>query len=149
MLITELEKIQLFTTDVPRNVGNINDLWVFLSKHDKEGNVIYLATDSAEIQTIAKTKYPKRFINIPGKIVHTERSQDDTECSGFKKTVLEHKFLSECDVLLLTESGYGRTAGFVRRHSRDLYCIQKAGVYMCSRTTLPGMLPGAYSACAW
>ena len=133
--------------DLPRNVGNISNLWEFLSRYDEEENVIYLATDSDEIQTEARHKYPKRIITIPGKIVHTEKSEDDTECSGFKKTILEHTFLSECDVLLLTESGFGRTAGFIRQHSRDLFCLQKTGVYRCSRTTLPSMLPGTYSAC--
>ena len=138
-----------FKNDVSRNVGNISLLWSFLSRHDKDGYVIYLATDSEETQSLANLKFQNRVINIPGKLVHTERSKDDSECSGFKKTILEHRFLTECDVLLLTDSGYGRTAGFLRRHSQELYCLQKTGVYRCSRTTLPGILPGAYSACAW
>ncbi|KAK3099795.1 hypothetical protein FSP39_009727 [Pinctada imbricata] len=135
--------------DVPRNVGSRDKLWKFLSRFDKPGNVIYVASDSTDVKAEAKAKFPKRLINIEGKIVHTDRGKDDRDCHGFQLTVLEHALLTSCDVLFLTISGYGRTAGFMRGHSRNMYCLQNTGILQCSRHTLHEVLPGSYSPQAW
>ena len=112
-------------------LGNISAIWQFLQRYDKDGHVIYIASDSQAVHEAAKVKFPKRYVNIPGRIVHIDKMADDKDCSGFHKVVSEFYVLSKCDVLLLTRSGYGRLASYVRNRKNGLYCYKYGHVDKC------------------
>ena len=124
--------------DDEERYGNryLKDVWKFLSKFNMSGHVIYIASDSEHVKREAKTRYPERFIDIHGKILHVDRSKDDANCTGFRKGILEHNFLQQCDVILLSRSGFGRTAAFLRTKSENMFCLRETGISMCSKDSL-------------
>ena len=116
---------------------HLKGVWTFLSKYNNSGHVIYIATDSDQVKAATKSKFPEMFIDIQGKITHVDRSKDDANCTGFRKAILEHNFLQRCDVILLSRSGFGRTAAFLRKYSENMFCLRETGITMCSKENLP------------
>ena len=114
----------------------LNEVWNFLSKYNKSGHVIYIASDSEQVKLTGRSKFPERVIDLKGKITHVDRSQDDKECNGFKTAIMEHHFLQRCDVALFTPSGYGRTAAILRKTSQNMFCLLPVGVGMCSKANV-------------
>ena len=118
----------------------LGHVWNFLTKYNKTGHVIYIATDSENVKEQGRSKFPDRFIDIPGKITHVDQSRDNSECNGFRKGIMEHQFLQQCDVIHLTPSGYSRTAALLRKTSNFMFCLRETGISMCSKANLLHML---------
>ena len=47
-----------------KDLGNFSSIWQFLKRYDKEGHVIYIASDSDAVKEAAKLKFSKRFVDI-------------------------------------------------------------------------------------
>ena len=113
------------------DLGNISAIWQFLKRYDKVDHVIYIASDSDAVKEAAKLKFSKRLVDIPGRIMHIDIMADDEDCSGFRKVVLDFYVLSTCDVLLVTRSGFGRLASYLRDKTSGLFCVRDRKVEKC------------------
>ncbi|XP_076456352.1 uncharacterized protein LOC143290721 [Babylonia areolata] len=94
----------------------------FLAKYnDSRKYRLLVASDSVEIVQRAKAKFPEVLVTIPGPITHTDKSRGADACEGFKKAILDEYALSLCDVLVISESGLGKIASFLRHSDLDLF----------------------------
>ncbi|KAK3087018.1 hypothetical protein FSP39_000380 [Pinctada imbricata] len=118
------------------NIGSISAIWEFLSQYDIDGYVIYVASDSNDVRESAKRRFPKRFIDLTGPVIHIDESEDDSVCSGFRKATMDFLFLSQCNVLLLTYSSFGSTASILRGNKDHQYCFQNGQVLPCTEYNL-------------
>ncbi|XP_045156884.2 uncharacterized protein LOC123523229 [Mercenaria mercenaria] len=87
--------------------------------------VLYLATDSDSIRQ-AFFKMFENSIKMNITIVHIDRLGkyemfQKQACEGLKFAVIEQYILSVCDILILTKSGFGTTAAYIRGKSDQLY----------------------------
>ena len=97
----------------------------FLTKYNDSLHYRVLVTsDSAKIVQMATQKFPDVSISIPGPITHIDKSRGTDICDGFKKTILDEYALSTCDVLVISESGIGKVASFLRGRDDELYLFR-------------------------
>ena len=107
-------------------VPNITMLLDFLKLFDVDGtNAIYIASDSENVKKIARTRI-RSYINMNRTIVHVDRLEKSKKikseaCDGWKTVVLEQFILSQCDILVLTRSGLGTIAAYMRGDYKNLF----------------------------
>ncbi|XP_053406280.1 uncharacterized protein LOC123529365 [Mercenaria mercenaria] len=98
----------------------------FLKKYIASSQyVLYLATDSDSV----RQKFIKMFensIKMNITLVHIDRLGkykmfQKQACEGLKFAVVEQYILSACDILILTKSGFGKTAAYMRGKSDQLF----------------------------
>ena len=113
--------------NVPRfGEPNITLLFDFLKTFEATGtNAIYIASDSESVKDLAK-KSITSYININRTIVHVDRlGQFETlkleACDGWNTVILEQFILSQCDTLVLTRSGLGTMAAYMRGVNENLF----------------------------
>ncbi|XP_060607954.1 uncharacterized protein LOC132760075 [Ruditapes philippinarum] len=113
-------------SDAILKVSNETMLFQFLKYFEEEvQNAIYVATDSKEIKQLAR-KNIKSYININRTIVHVDRlgkfkDIKSESCQGFATAILEQFILSLCDILLITKSGFGTMAAYIRGLDDNLF----------------------------
>ncbi|XP_053391110.1 uncharacterized protein LOC128553938 [Mercenaria mercenaria] len=112
--------------DIFREIPDETIIFNFLKKFTTSSKyVLYLATDSNSVrQTFSRTF--NNSININETIVHIDRLGKfrmfpEKACEGFKFAIIEQYILSESDVLILTDSWFGKIAGYMRGKSDHLY----------------------------
>ena len=97
----------------------------FLTKYnDSQQYRILLTSDSTKIVQMATQKFPDVIVSIPGPITHTDKSRGKEACDGFKKAIVDQYALSTCDVLVISESGIGKVASFLRGRDDELYLFR-------------------------
>ena len=107
-------------------VPNVTMLLNFLKLLDAdETNAIYIASDSENVKQIARRRI-KSYINMNRTIVHVDRlgkfkTLKSEACDGWKTVVLEQFILSLCDILVLTRSGLGTIAAYMRGDYKNLF----------------------------
>ncbi|XP_060599267.1 uncharacterized protein LOC132752886 isoform X2 [Ruditapes philippinarum] len=113
-------------SDAILKVSNGTMLLQFLKSFEKEvQNAIYVASDSEEIKQLAR-KNIKSYININRTIVHVDRlgklkAIKSESCKGLATAILEQFILSLCDILLITQSGFGTMAAYMRGLDDNLF----------------------------
>jgi hypothetical protein len=75
----------------------------------------FLATDAKEVKDYGKKKYPNKVTCLDVKIEHI--SKTDPSRLGIEGVLLDNVLLSECDVLILSNSSFSRTALGMSFHS--------------------------------
>ncbi|KAL8558239.1 hypothetical protein ACOMHN_040937 [Nucella lapillus] len=101
----------------------------FLAKYnDSRRYRVFVSSDSAEIVQKSKARFPEVLVTIPGPITHTDKSQGAEACRGFQKAIVDEYALSLCDVLVISESGLGKIASFMRASDRDLYLFHRSKI---------------------
>ncbi|KAL8581316.1 hypothetical protein ACOMHN_034395 [Nucella lapillus] len=94
----------------------------FLSKYNDSSQFrIFFSSDSIEIMQKAKSEFPEVYLDIPGPITHTDKSKGADACQGFQKAIVDEYALASCDVLVISESGLGKIASFMRGTDKELY----------------------------
>ncbi|XP_045178046.2 uncharacterized protein LOC123538143 [Mercenaria mercenaria] len=110
----------------PRGYSNETVIFDFLEKYDDVRKyVIYIASDSEDIKRHAETRF-KSYIKIHRTIVHVDRLGKlkrftKEACEGLYTALLEQSILTLCDTLLLTRSGFGTMAAYLRGTSDNLF----------------------------
>ena len=98
----------------------------FLKQYDQSSeHAIYIAADSDKVKESARRNFTS-YINVNRTIVHVDRlgkfrNLKKEACNGFYTAILEQFILSLCDKLLLTPSGFGTIAAYMRGISDNLY----------------------------
>lgn len=94
---------------------------------------IVVTSDSQKVIEMARTQFPAVTISsVAGPLAHIEKTSDGTACDGFKRALAEQRILSTCDVLVQSESGFSKVAGFLRGRDDQLYVFRDA-VLPCRR----------------
>ncbi|OWF37382.1 uncharacterized protein LOC110467510 isoform X2 [Mizuhopecten yessoensis] len=130
--------------DHPRNDKNsLKAVWSFLDQLYINDYNIFVATDDDSVRKTARERFKNTFIDIPGSIMHIDQSsyRRGDVCEGFKKQLLDFLFLATCDVLVLSNSGFGMMAAYLRTHKTGLYCWTGSGIVPCSRYTVHDFYP--------
>ncbi|XP_061164491.1 uncharacterized protein LOC133173522 [Saccostrea echinata] len=131
------------STDVREK--DIETIFKFLSQYQIPNHKIFIATDSVDIINSARERFQDFLLEVPGPITHMDISKSGELCHGQQKSFTEHEILTRCDTLLLTRSGFGIIAAFLRKNSDDLYCLSHHYISPCSRYTLSKIYPWTLS----
>ena len=112
-------------------------IWKFLNQYnDPDKYKIYIASDSERIREQAHDRFDNILHNV-GYVVHIDRFTNRTGvCDAMKKIIIDQNILINCDVLLLTFSGFGRMAAYLRQKESGLFCLVKHKITKCSARTL-------------
>ncbi|XP_060077076.1 uncharacterized protein LOC132556657 [Ylistrum balloti] len=130
--------------DRPRSDKNrLKVVWSLLDKLDTNIYNIFIATDDDSVRKMSRERYKHNFIDIQGSIMHIDQSsyRRGDVCEGFRKQLLDFLFLTSCDILLLSNSGFGMMAAYLRTHKTGLYCWTDSGIVPCSRYTVHDFYP--------
>ncbi|KAK3084644.1 hypothetical protein FSP39_016768 [Pinctada imbricata] len=127
------------------NSTHVDTVLEFLSRYKNDSYRIFVATDSNEILSKADKVLGRYRVEMPGPITHMDLTRGDNQCIGQRKSLLEHRILSQCDTVVLTRSGFGITAAYMRRNSQNLYCLYNHHVIPCSRYKLTFVYPMSMS----
>lgn len=94
----------------------------FLKGLDKDESYRFLVTsDSEEATRRAEKAFPNRSLRLPGPITHVDKTKGGNACDGLRKAILDEYALSMCDVLVISESGIGKMAAFMRGTDENLF----------------------------
>ncbi|XP_025090150.1 uncharacterized protein LOC112561730 isoform X3 [Pomacea canaliculata] len=108
----------------------------FLNKTVDPRNCRLLVTsDTPEIVERARRQFSEVFVTIPGPITHVDKTHGQVACEGFGKAVSEQLTLATCDVLVISESGFGKIAAFMRGRDSDLYLFYSDKLEPCARNS--------------
>ena len=109
----------------------------------KRNYKIFIASDTQKVKEIARKLFKEQYVGLSGRIIHTDRHetyQKENVCKGLRFSLLEHAVLARSDTLLLTKSGFGIEAAYIRHTSANLYCyLRKDGVVPCRPEALKAM----------
>ncbi|XP_060076829.1 uncharacterized protein LOC132563779 [Ylistrum balloti] len=123
-----------------------DDVWKYFDKLNKSEYDFFIASDANEMKNVAKNRYPKNIIDTPGKITHIDQKGRNDPRAGFLKQFLDFFTLVKCDALILTNSGFGTFAAYLRETDSDLYCLKGEHLRPCSRYTVHKVFPGQFLA---
>ena len=99
----------------------------------------FVTSDSEEFIDEAARIFGDRFVRTDGQFVHVDKPGENRRkaCDGFTKVLVDQYLLSTCDVLVLSRSGFGRQAAYLRGTDRGLFCILLNGtLHKCSASRL-------------
>ena len=99
----------------------------------------FVASDSRRFSERASELFGDRFVRTEGEVVHVDKPGKDRRaaCEGFTKVLADQHLLSTCDVLVLSKSGLGRQAAYLRGTDRGLFCLLMDGsLRKCSASRL-------------
>ncbi|ESO86504.1 hypothetical protein LOTGIDRAFT_167022 [Lottia gigantea] len=118
---------------VVNSLNNMNVLWQFYKKYNDSSKYrIFISTDSDTVREKARSIFPDVYSDVPGKVFHVERSNKTDICNGWRKVILDQVILSLSDVLVISNSGFGRIAAFFRQNENDLYCLNLDKIRRCT-----------------
>ncbi|XP_071084736.1 uncharacterized protein [Haliotis cracherodii] len=106
----------------------------FLKKklQDSPSSKLFIATDNDEVRFQFKDAFPLTFLDIKGNITHIDQGGRN-DCSGFEKGILDQYVLTTCDTLVISDSGFSRTAAVVRGTDNNLFIIYQKNITQIKR----------------
>ncbi|XP_050408083.1 uncharacterized protein LOC126823338 [Patella vulgata] len=118
------------------DMDHVIDILDFFRKYDDPKLFrIFVTTDAEQVRVIVKQSFPDVVMDTEGVIAHVDQEKDQQKsCEGFKKVILDQHILSTCDVLVISYSGVGRHAAWVRGTPTDLFCFIGGNVIPCNFT---------------
>ena len=122
------------------NDTDLEKIWTFLLRYsNRDEHRIFIASDTQRIKDVARDLFASQYIGLSGKIIHTDRqiSYKASSCEGLKMSLFDHAVLARSHTLILTASGFGKEAAYIRHTSNNLYCyFRHCGVVPCRREWL-------------
>ncbi|XP_021373521.1 uncharacterized protein LOC110463338 isoform X2 [Mizuhopecten yessoensis] len=116
------------------------DIWRFLKQKERQKFSIFVATDSNSVRKKANKLFPRSIVDIDGIITHIDITKKGDLCAGFRKAMLDFFMLTRCEALLITRSGFGILAAYLREQHK-LHCLTPNGVVSCTRFTIHDIYP--------
>lgn len=111
------------------NISSVTAVWEFFdtfvhnSKHQ-----FFVTTDSEYVRQKAYHFYGDRMLDTSGPIIHPVKSTNTNICEGFEKLILDQYILSKCDILVISRSGFGRSAAYLRTQLDNVYLFENGEV---------------------
>ena len=101
-------------------------IWDFLLQYRNKSNCkIFIASDKQNVKEHAHYIFGDQFVGFNEPIIHIDqvRDRNKTACQGHRLSLLEFAVLARSDTLMLTRSGFGVEAAYLRPTSDNLYCF--------------------------
>ncbi|XP_046376736.2 uncharacterized protein LOC124149291 [Haliotis rufescens] len=131
---------QIRVSELGHRSTTLNDvdlIWDFLRQYDDIMKYkVYVTSDSEYVRNKAKTLFPRQIIDNGGSVYHVGDNPNVLGCQGLEKVIYDQHALMTCDVLVLTYSGVGRLAAYIRGMSEGLYCMVDHRLIKCSPSEL-------------
>ena len=122
---------------------DLDKIWDFLTQYRNKSNCkLFIAADRQYIKDHAHNLFGDQYIGFDEKIIHTDhvRYRNDTACKGHRLSILEYSVLARSDTLLLTRSGFGIEAAYLRNTPDNLYCyLVNEGTVACRPESLKAL----------
>ena len=120
---------------------DLRQIWDFLKQYQNQSEYkIFIASDTQKVKDIARKLFANQYVGLTGTIIHTDRREtyrNEDVCKGLRLSLLEHAVLARSDSLLLTQSGFGIEAAYIRYTSSNLFCyLRQGGIIPCQPQTL-------------
>ena len=114
-------------------VKSVEAVWTFIKgMGDMKKDKVFVTSDSEEIRQMAKKLFPSNIMDTTGRVLHVERYfKPEGVCGGVAKVLLDQRILSTCDSLIISRSGFGMIASWMRGKVDHLYCFYKDQVKSC------------------
>ena len=111
------------------NVSDIGVLWNFLDGYVRNGSKMFLATDSQLVRNMTRQRFGDNVTDTGGDIIHVDMQANLIgACNGFGYALLDQLIMTHCDVLVLSTSGFGLRAGFLRKKRDNLFIFRSRKV---------------------
>ncbi|XP_041355815.1 uncharacterized protein LOC121373316 [Gigantopelta aegis] len=113
-------------SEIRNTMETVLPLWNFLSHYtDPSFYKIFIASDTEMVLDKARQLYPQQMVEIKGDIIHIDKTKHmvSDPCVGFEKVLADQYFLTNCDVLVLTYSVFGKSAAYMRRSNSNLFYL--------------------------
>jgi hypothetical protein len=78
----------------------------FLKNNSKLNEIIFVSTDSEEVQLYARKQFHSRLLTVDGIIRHIDRSGKKLACDGLEKTILDFYMISKCQKMIMSKSAF-------------------------------------------
>ncbi|XP_069142175.1 uncharacterized protein [Argopecten irradians] len=131
-----------FMADDKREDRPLGVLWKYFDQLNKTEYDMFVASDTKMVKELARRRFPRNIIDTPGTVTHIDNPDNDHPCEGFLKQLLDFYILANCDILIITRSGFGMLAAYVREVDAGLYCWSGRYLRPCSRHTIHNVFPG-------
>ena len=120
-------------TEVRNTPEAVKAVWKFIRTNlTCEHCKLFFASDSRRMKLKAKHEFPDEIVDIPGEVNHIERgNKNGNSCAAMAKLVIDQHILSHCDSLLISHSGFGIIAAYLRRKRENLYCFFHGAIFPC------------------
>ena len=123
---------------------DLRQIWDFLKQYQNQSEYkIFIASDTQKVKDTARKLFASQYVGLTGTIIHTDHVETYRKkdvCKGLRLSLLEHAVLARSDSLLLTQSGFGIEAAYIRNTSTNLYCyLRQDGIIPCQPQTLKSM----------
>ena len=122
---------------------DLDIIWDFLLQYRNKSNYkIFVASDRQYLKDHARNLFGDQFVGFNEEIIHTDhiRYRNETACRGHRFSLLEFAILARSDASLLTRSGFGIEAAYLRPTPDNLYCyIQNRGIIPCTPVSLKSL----------
>jgi hypothetical protein len=86
----------------------------FLKNNSKLHEIIFVSTDSEEVQLYARKQFHSRLLTVDGIIRHIDRSGKKLACDGLEKTILDFYMISQCQTMIMSKSAFRLVTIFFR-----------------------------------
>ncbi|XP_046572941.1 uncharacterized protein LOC124280973 [Haliotis rubra] len=124
-------------------LDDVELIWNFLRQYnDIMRYKVFVTSDSEDVRNNAKILFPRQIIDTGMSVYDIEDNPDALGCQGLEKAIYDQHVLMTCDVLVLTFSGDGRLAAYVRGTSEGLFCVVDHRLTECSPSELKTLYKG-------
>lgn len=109
-------------SEIFNSIDQFQSLVKFLIKfNSSEYDRIFFSSDSSDIHVLGAKYFPGKTLEMKGPITHVDRSTGKAACAGFRRAIIDQLALSACPVLVISESGLGKIAAFIRNTDNNLF----------------------------
>ncbi|XP_070178762.1 uncharacterized protein [Littorina saxatilis] len=112
-------------TNIRNHPDAVQATFTFLQQFMKGNNsYVFIATDDQGVRVAARRVFGRRLVDHGGPIVHIDRQGEIIHaCAGFETAILDQFVLSQCDVLVMSRSGFSRHAAYLRHRQDGLFFL--------------------------
>ncbi|XP_070193656.1 uncharacterized protein [Littorina saxatilis] len=115
---------------VINTVDNLGAIWAFLQEFVQNGSHVFMATDSAEVRNLSRTKFGPAHHDTGGSILHVAKQRREQKaCQGFEDAILDQLLLTYCDVLITSRSGFSTRASYMRGSYENVFLFNKGKIW--------------------
>ena len=122
---------------------DLDKIWDFLMQYrNKSTCKLFIASDRQYVKDNAQNLFGDQYVGFTEKIIHIDhvRYRNDTACQGHRLSILEYSVLARSDTLLVTSSGFGIEAAYLRSTPDNLYCyLVNEGTIACRPESLKAL----------
>ncbi|KAK7089322.1 uncharacterized protein [Littorina saxatilis] len=124
-------------TEKRNDVNKLGALWDFLQAYVSNGSDVFLATDNPDVREMSRKKFGSAHHDTGGVILHVDKTRGDRDqeraCLGFEYALLDQHVLTQCDVLVTSNSMFSARAALIRGTVENLFHFANGNVTKVTR----------------